>query len=253
MRRALALGLLAFLAVSTGCVGPFGPGPVNEEKLTEDATYGALWNSSADAVIDVGKREYRAVYEVNSSEFEVYHRDGLGTERPLEVRALKFRYPNGTVVSAAAGWVEKTRKRTIISLPAPRGEVAFTAPRQGKRVATPTFVTGSYEVILPAGTRVSLPIFGQVSPRGYETELVENRVHIRWNDVQRNAIVVRYYLVRDIQLFGGLAAILAVVTVFGVAYYVVQIRQLEEFRKKVGLDVDTGDDDFGGGPPPGMR
>jgi len=77
-------------------------------------------------------------------------------------------------------------------------------------------------------------------------------MHIRWENPDRN-VFVRYYLQRDILIFGGLVAVLGAVMVGGLIYYLRQIRELENKRKEMGLDVEADDDEFDDGPPPGMR
>ncbi|PSP82960.1 hypothetical protein BRC83_07930 [Halobacteriales archaeon QS_1_68_17] len=250
-RGLAALGLLAVLVGLAGCSTILGPGEPNQERLNEPAEYD--WETDATASINVSRSSYTAVYRINGSTMQVYRTDGLGTENPLSLTGLKFRYPNGTVVNASALEVSKTRKRTVLEFPTEEGQVAFTAPRQGKTFATPVFVTGTYEVTLPPGARVGVPLLSQVRPGGYRTDVQNDRMTIRWNEVETNSLSVRYYLARDLWLFGGLVALAFVVGAGGVAYYVRQIRELERRREEVGLDVDTEDDDLGGGPPPGMR
>jgi hypothetical protein len=206
---------------------------------------------------------------------ELYGRDALGTDQPLDPSALQFRYENESLLrfeSAESGpanlvmirangsrvevpdeklVVNKTRRRTRVFLPTNEtGQLAFTAPKNGKQVATPTFVRGSYEMVLPAGTSVGLPVLAQVQPGQSRTETVDGRVHIYWEEVDRApSLIVRYYLDRDLTLFGGLVAVLVVLGVGGAAYYYRQIRETVRKREEVGLDVDTGDDSDGGGPP----
>lgn len=255
-RRALAAATVALLAASAGCTGfgIFGGGSVDEAAIRENASYD--WETEANASINVTSDRYQSVYRISGREtLEVYTRDGLGTERPLDVRAVKFRYPNGTVVGVAPDRVEKTRSRTVVDLPASEGQLAFTADHRGKTFSTPAFVDGGYTVTLPAGMRVDYVPLAQVQPRGYVTERVGDRVRIVWgNDVidRGGDIVVRYYLARDLLIFAGVVALLFLVGLGGVGYYLLQIRRLEDRRQEVGLDVDTGDDGGGDGPPPGF-
>jgi uncharacterized protein HemX len=46
-----------------------------------------------------------------------------------------------------------------------------------------------------------------------------------------------------------MVALLLVLGVGGAAYYYRQIRETVKKREEVGLDVETGDDSEGGGPP----
>lgn len=254
-RRLLAAGAFVLLAALAGCSTILGPGEPDPSKINQNATYGELWDSETNVTIVVRKREYAAVYNVgNQSQVELYRRDALGTESPLDIRAVKFQYPNGTVENVSVDQITLQRKQALVDLPARNGKLAFTAPRTGKEFSTPAFVTGSYRVRLPPGARVGVPILAQVRPRGYEATRSNGNVTLAWEDVQTRSLSVRYYLARDLLLFGGMAAILVVAASGGAIYYLRQIRALERRREEVGLDVETEDDDLDdGGPPPGMR
>jgi hypothetical protein len=243
-KRALAgLVLVAFLVLA-GCSSVLGPDPVDERALAENETY--EWQTNANASINVTGGEYEAVYKIgNQSQFAVHSRDGLGREGPLAISALKFRYPNGTVVSASSPVLNATNQeeRTVISLPARNGKLAFSASAQGKRFATQTFVSGTYEVTIPQGMRVTYEPLARVSPGDYRTTRTDTgRVRVRWPDVQSNAVIVRYYLQRDLYIFAAGAAVLVVVALVGALYYLRQIRELERRREQAGPNVDTGDD-----------
>jgi len=287
-RRLLAgVGLLALLVGLSGCT-LFGPGSVNQGDLASDPGGGEYeWDTDADAYLEVNRNNYTAVYSVGSRTtgnidppytMELYERDALGTDQPLDPSSLQFRYengsrlrfedagegsadlvmirPNGSRVDAPEEKlvVNKTRRRTRVYLPTNEtGQLAFTAPKNGKQVATPTFVSGSYEMVLPEGTSVGLPVLAQVQPSASRTESVDGRVHVHWEDVDRaSSVTVRYYLDRDLTLFGGMVALLVVLGLGGGAYYYRQIRETVRKREEVGLDVETGDDSDGGGDPPGF-
>jgi len=251
-RLLVGVGLLALLAALAGCSTILGPGEPDPEKIEQNVSYD--WNTSANATINITKSEYTAVYVVdNSSEIELYQRDALGTRHPLDIEGVKFQYPNGTVTNVSAEDVDLQRKRAIVNTPAEDGKLAFRSSRRGKQFGAPTFVEGSYNVSLPPGARVDVPILAQVSPRGHETSIENDRVTVTWDDVESQSISVRWYLARDLLLFGGLFGLMLVLGAFGVVYYVRQIRELEERREDIGLDVDTGDDSDDRGPPPGMR
>lgn len=244
-RRALAgVLLVAFLALA-GCSSVLGPDSVDQNALAENETYD--WSSNANASINVTGSEYEAVYNVdNQSQFAVHSRDGLGREGPLAISALRFRYPNGTIVGPSSPALNATnqQERTVIGLPARNGELAFSAPAQGKRFSTQAFVTGTYDVTIPKGMRVTYEPLAHVSPGDYETTRTETgRVRIRWADVQSNAVSVRYYLARDLYIFAAGAAVLVVVALVGALYYLRQIRELERRREQAGPDVDTGEND----------
>ncbi|WP_136716050.1 DUF5803 family protein [Halorientalis salina] len=251
-RLLVGVGLLALLAALAGCSTILGPGEPDPEKIEQNVSYD--WNTSANATFDITKDEYTAVYVVdNQSELELYQRDALGTRHPLDIEGVKFRYQNGTVTNVSAENVDLQRKRAVVSTPAEDGKLAFRSPRRGKQFGMPTFVSGSYEATLPPGARVDIPILAQVSPRGHETSIDDDRVTVSWDEVEAQSVSIRWYLARDLLLFGGLFALMLVVGAIGAIYYLRQIRALEAQREEVGLDVDTGDDSDDGGPPPGMR
>lgn len=252
-RLLLAFGAFALLAVTAGCTGLFGSGEISEKRLEGDAGATYDWNTSSDVTINVTSDQYQVVYDVsNRSEFGVFERESLGEETPVEVGTVRFRYPNGTVVTLGQDHVEKRQSETHITLPSETGQLAYTAPHGGKSFSTPTYVEGSYEVVLPAGMRVGNPILSQVRPGEYTTDQRDGRVHIVWTDVTADNVVVRYYLARDLTIFGGVIGAGILVALAGLGYFRLQIRQLEREREEMGLNVDTSDDEFDQGPPPGM-
>ena len=259
-RKVLAALALVALTVSSGCLGFFGSNEVSNERLTEDPPAPYAWNESANAHITLTENaKFQAVYRLNGSELEVFRRDGFGGRNAIPVSAVRYRYPNGSVVDGAelkarGGEISQSRSATTVTLPpgASDGKLAFTAGSTPKRFAVPTFVEGSYEVVLPEGRRVTLFPFGNVVPRGYTlSEDDQGRTHIAWEDVTADSVVVQFYLQRDLYIFGAIAAVLVVVGVVGVGYYRRKIAALREEREELGLDVDVDDDDRQG-PPPGM-
>jgi hypothetical protein len=252
-RLLLATVLLAVLAVSAGCAGPLGSGGGDlQERVSESADYD--WSTSKNVTIDVRSDEYTAVYAVeNRSTLELHHYDSFGGEAPLPISAVQFRHPNGTVVDHEAIQVEETRHKTILTLPAEEGKLAFTAPAGGKEFNLPVFVEGSYEVTLPPGMRVGVFLLSDVRPRGYEATVEDGRTTIEWDEVTSENVVVRYYLERDLTIFASIVALLTGVALVGLGYFVVQIRRLEERREEMGLDVDTSDDDVGDRKRPPFR
>ncbi|MEF8853157.1 MAG: DUF5803 family protein [Haloarculaceae archaeon] len=255
-RLLVAVGLVALLAGLAGCASFFGPGQPDPGELNATASYD--WDTNATTTYNVSRSSYTAVIETgNRTSVVVYQRDELGTDQPLTPRALQYRFADGTVISAnhSALGARTEGQRTNVTVPEANGSVAFTASRpNAKRFATPVFVEGSHEVVLPPRTRVGIPLLSQVSPPADHTSVTDSRMTVRWADVDRGPVVVRYYLQRDILLFGGLGAILVVAGVVGALYYYRQIRTLEKKREEIGLDVETEDDDLGDdGPPPGMR
>ena len=109
-RLVLALGLLV-LVVLAGCSSPFGGGGPDETQLNRNANYD--WDTNATATYNVTKTQFSGIIAVeNESHIELWQRDELGTEEPLDVAALRFRHPNGTVV-APSGRVRSTATASV--------------------------------------------------------------------------------------------------------------------------------------------
>lgn len=247
-RRLLALVSLVALLFLAGCSG-FGS-MTSEEGLEEEAEYD--WDTDADGTIEITDGEYEAIYTVeNQSTIRLYESTRYGDDNPIDVRAVQFRHPDGTVVGADEIEIEETRSEVYVHLPAEDGQFAFTSDSQSRNFATEAFVDGSYEVILPPGYRVDNFVLANVRPSGFETELVDDQVHIQWEEMDANAIAVRYYMERDVYLFGGLIVVASLGAAIAGAYVYRQMQELQRKREEAGLDVDIEDDD--GGPPPGMR
>jgi hypothetical protein len=255
-RHLLALVGLAVLSLTAGC---FGPGAISAEQLDQEPAEPYEWDSGRAVHIAVQTdSSFRAVYNVSGDSIELFRRDGFGGRNPLNVRAVRYRYPNGTVVTgseleARGGGIDRTREVVTVTFPngTDAGHLAFTAGATPKRFSLPVFVEGSYEVVLPPDRRVDFPVFGTVSPRGSTTEVVDGQTHIRWEEVTSRGVTVQYYLQRDIPIFGAIAAVSLVVGFGGAYYYKRQIDELREMREEMGLDVEVEEKDDG--PPPGMR
>lgn len=274
---------VALLAATAGCSSFLGPGEANPSELAANESYS--WDQSADAYLEVNENNVTAVYRVanrttgrlNATDptIEIYTRDTLGTEQPEDVSAVQFRYPNGTRVvfserednattvlvypngttADASGLVtvERTQDRTVIGLPSnDTGQLGVTVPKNGKQVTTPAYVGGSYELVLPERGEVGVPLLGQVRPGTDDRRSIDGRVHLFWDAVTAESLVVRYYLGRDLLLFGAIAIGGSVIGIAGAAYYTMQLRETRRKREEVGLDVDVSDDDRDD-PPPGMR
>ena len=252
-RLLLAFASVALLALTAGCSGIFGGDQISEKQLEGDDAARYEWKTSTDVTINITGEEYHAVYAFeNRSELRAFERESLGEETPVEVNTVRFRYPNGTVVTLGQDAVEQGDSRTIFTLPAREGKLAYTADHRGKSFSTPTYADGSYEVILPAAMRVGNPILSQVRPNADDKTQIDGRVHLRWAEVTADNVVVRYYLARDLKIFAGVIGAGLLVALLGLGYFRLQIRQLEREREEMGLNVDTDGDEFDRGPPPGM-
>ena len=257
-RLLLAAGCLALLAVTSGCLG-FGTGPVSEDTLDNDPAEPYQWETNRTAHVVVQEStQFRAVMSVNQSTIDLFRRDGFGGSNPLSIQAVRYRYPNGTVITGSelrdrGGEVRETRDETVVELPPGAdggGRLAFTSSGTPKRFTLPTYVDGTYEVVLPEDRRIDFPVFGQVSPGNYDaTRDGRDRVQIVWAEpVTADTVSVRYYLQRDLYVFGGLLGLIVAVGVGGLLYRRRQIERLRKQRTEMGLDVETDDDD----DPPGL-
>lgn len=221
-----AVVAVAVLAVLAGCAG----GGVDADRINENASY--EWDTDTTAKINVTGSQYKAVYSVDANEsLEIYRLDDLGSERPVPFRALKYRAPNGTVVRGANLSVTEEDPRAVVT-PPDAGQVAYTAPTPPKRFATPTLVTGSYVVVLPANMGIAVPVLGTISPGGVDRTVEDGRTRLRWDELERGErIELGYYLDRDLQIFVGLIGLLALLTVGGVVYFRFQLRSLARRRE----------------------
>ncbi len=265
---ALALGLVLGLA---GCTTIFGTDIDDPDALSAEATY--EFDTGHDAFITINRNNYAAVYNVSAKvtgdngTIQLWQTNALTVEQPLEISALQFRHANGTVVKYVDGEavrvfedgteeatdslsVDNTRRRTVVHLPAEEGQLAFQTPKNGKDIAIYTPVHGSYGVALPPNTDASLPLLSRVQPPNDDRRVIDNRVYLQWDSVETSLIVVRWYLDRDLWLFGGLTLIAGIVGVAGSLHYYRQIKRAEKRREEEGFEIDYRDDE---GPPPGMR
>ncbi|WP_336036897.1 DUF5803 family protein [Halobacterium yunchengense] len=230
LRLAVAVVALALLA---GCLGG-GPTP-SDQQLAKNATYD--WDTDADVTVVVEGGKYQTVADVNGTQkFRFAQSSGFGGRNPLFISAVQFRYPNGTVVGADRIDVASRDQRTVVELPADEGTFAYTANAGSRSATIPLDFEGSHEVVLPGGMRVSFPLFGSVSPGGYEKTVEDNHVHLYWDSLSSATISVSYYLERDLLLFGGVVAVLSAAAIGGVVYYRLRIRRLQRERERSGLE-----------------
>jgi len=106
-RRGLLVAAVAVLAVTSGCLGLVTDDEPRTEALNEAPEREYDWSETrgddgVDAHITVTEEaRFRAVYRLNGTDsVALYRRDGFGGTNPLNARAMRFRYPNGTVIDA---------------------------------------------------------------------------------------------------------------------------------------------------------
>ncbi|UPM41794.1 DUF5803 family protein [Halocatena salina] len=251
MKRHLAIVSLVVLSMGAGCMGMtspdlgFGLGVGDQDQT--NTTYD--WNTSTNATLTLQSDKYQSVYELGNDKLELYTHGPVGSERALDVRAVKYRYPNETVVTTDHSdlSVDKSNSRTVIQAPSDDGQIAFVTDKRPKSVTTPVFLESddpSYEIVLPPNMDIDVPILGTASPGGYETNTEDGRVHIVWDAVSGSSVSVQYYLVRDLYIFGAVLGIGLLGGLAGVGYYLLQIRQLKQLRQRIEVDadIDTGND-----------
>lgn len=259
-RRLLALLAVVGLLAVSGCLGG---GPTSDERLDEPPEADYEWNASSDVHVTVTSNvTYRAVYDVSAANFsdqiELSRSGFLGTESPLTIQSLRYRYPNGTVINGSefgdhGGEVTTQDNALVIVPPADEGRLAYAGESTPKQFTHPIAVEGgSYTVVLPENRETSVPLFGRVAPGADSRATVDSHLTLTWDEISGDTLSVRFYLPRDVQLFGGLLVGVLGVALAGTAYYRRQIQTLRQRREEMGLNVDIDQDDDDG-PPPGMR
>ena len=177
----------------------------SEPSAPDPLAYTSLWDHSEDALFQLEKKQYQAVYSIeNESTIDLYRIHRINTKKPLDLSNVQFRHSNGTVIFEDKLSIERNRFSTSITLPSSPGKLGFTSPRSGKSFQAPVIVSGDYVVILPKDSDVSISLLSKVSPPNYTTTFTSNRLHLHWDDPSREAIYVQYYLARDAQLLAGL-------------------------------------------------
>jgi hypothetical protein len=260
-RRLLALVALVALVTLSGCMGGLGGGPTSADRLDEPPAQPYDWDAEDEVHITVTSNvTYRAVYDLSAVNDSIrLSRPGfLGTDQPLTISSLRYRYPNGTTINGSAfgdhgGDVRTQNNHLVIEPPGEDGRLAYSGESTPKQFTHPAAVEGgNYTVVLPENREASIPLFGRIAPPAESKTVVDGRLTIEWTELSRESLSVRFYLPRDVQLFGGLVVGLLGVAVAGGTYYRREIRKLEERREEMGLNVDIEQDDDDG-PPPGMR
>ncbi|SEH42485.1 hypothetical protein SAMN05192561_101910 [Halopenitus malekzadehii] len=265
-RFILALATVALLAASAGCLGYVtGGGEIANETLDAEPPGEYPWSASTDVRIDVrNDGTYLAVYNTTGhEEVRLFEETGYGTEDPLQPRAFRYRYANGTVINgsqfrARGGEIEQTTDEVWVRFDdgMTNGSIAYAGDGSPRRFITRTYITGSYTVQLPEGFTTGIRPFGHASPSGYEATSVDGRERLVWEEVTTSVVVVQAYRRGDLPVFGAIAVVAIVIGTAGYLYFRRQLTALRDRRREMGLedvesDLEDLDDDDG--PPPGMR
>ena len=254
-RLVLGIVAVALLLGLAGCSMLFGG--ISDEELDREQEYDDLRERNATVAIDVedggfvSGGEFRAVYELeDTDELELY-RTQFYRDEAIDIHAVQYWYPNGTMVTGSELDVDQGRSSTDVRLPADNGTLAFSGSAGRTTFTLPAYVEGSYDVTLPEGHRTSMFLFGSVSPSGYERDVQNDKERLTWEAVD-STVSIRYYQTRAIPIFFGLTGL--VITIGGVALARTyrKYRRVKRKREEVGFDIDVDDDDDRG-PPPGMR
>ncbi|MFD1564729.1 DUF5803 family protein [Haloarchaeobius amylolyticus] len=250
-RLVFATVAVALLLMGAGC-SAFSGG-ISDEQLDREQNYSDVRDSDADVTIALedgdllSGGEYRAVYDLSGTEELSLSQSTIYSEEPLDIRSVRYWYPNGTEVNGSDLEIEQGGSETTVVVPDENGTLAFSGDVGRKSFQLPVYVAGSYEVRLPENHRASNFLFGQISPNGYEREIVDDQVRLTWDELETDrTISLRYYLSRDIPLFLGLLTAVGLLGAIGIGYYYRQVKKLQEQREEFGLDLDDDSDD---GPP----
>ena len=250
MNRRLVLATVAVAALLMGAGCAAFSGGISDEQLDREQNYSDVRDSDADVTIALEDGnllhggEYRAVYDLTGTEELSLSRSTIYSEEPLDIRSVHYWYPNGTEVNGSDLDIEQGGSATTIAVPDENGTLAFSGDAGRKTFRLPVYVAGSYEVRLPENHRASNFLFGEISPNGYEREVVDDRVRLTWDELETDrTLSLRYYLTRDIPLFLGLMSVVGLLGTIGIGYYYRQIKRLRAQREEFGIDLDDDSDD----------
>jgi hypothetical protein len=233
MRTFAAVAFLGLLLVLTGCLG----GGLDEDALAENQSY--EWDTRATVTVNLTGGSFHAVHEVpNGTPIAVFRDTEFQGEQPVSISAVKFRYPNGTIVGASDIDVEQRGGRTILTPPGDEGQVAYSGNSLPKDFRIAVNQTGSYQVILPRSMRIDVPFMGTIAPGGAELSVRDDRSYLFWESLDGAHIDLSYYLERDFWLFAGLVGLGILAAIGGVLYYRVQIRHLRRRIEEADLGIE---------------
>lgn len=237
-RRLVIITLVAALAFLGGCIGPFASDGLSEDDLDREANY--TWDHDVDVHVDIEDSVYRAVYKLDGeTSFELSTRARTGSQ-PVDIEAVRYVYPNGTMLSGSQLDISQSSSRTTIEVPDGNGTLAFTTEVSSNRAVIHGLTEGTYRVALPPDHRVGNFFLSSVSPSGYDTEVDGDRHLLTWED-NSDDVFVEYYLWRDHYLFYGFLLMSGIVGVGGIVYYRRKIEALARKRRQVTQPFESDD------------
>lgn len=248
-RLVSAILVLALLALMAGCLSMIFGG-ISDETLDANESYDDLLDRDADVVIDVDGGEYRAVFNLSETEEISMYQSTFYREEALDIEAVRFWYPNGTMVTGSQIYVDQGRSSTDVRFPNENGTFAYRASAGSRSLSVQAYTDGSYEVTLPSGYGTTNFLFGRVSPSGYDRNMVGDRERLFW-DENDDDIAIRFYRTWHIPAFLGAVGVILIIGGGGIYHLYRKIQRLREQREELGLDIDI-DDDSERRPPPGM-
>lgn len=250
MNRRLGLAILAvgLMILMAGCLAYVtGGGEIEDGVLDAEPAEPYEWETDRNATLQLhSSSEVQAVYNVSADQrLRLYQSTSIGQEGPQDISAVRFRYQNGTVINGTElrdgpGEIEQTPDEVFLTVPAD-GKLALSAEATPRRLTLPVYVEGSYKVVLPEDHRMDFFLFSNTVPGGAEIELIDNRVHVTWDDVTSSTISVQYYRDRDLLIFSVIVAVLSAIGVGGLYYYRRQIDRLHSIRVQMGLEEEDDD------------
>lgn len=234
----IALGLVFLLS---GCIGPFAGdgGGLDEDALDAEADY--EWDADTDAHVRVESGSFYAVYDLEGETTYELSSSSFTSDSPLDIEAVRYRYPNGTELPGSDLEIEQDSSSTVVEVPDGNGTLAFSGPASSKQVEIPGLVEGSYTVELPPDFRVGNFFLSDVDPTHSSAAIAGDRQVLTWDDNGAD-IYLKYYLWRDHYLFWGTGLGLGALAIGGVLYYRRQIKRLTQRRQELGFDIYEDDD-----------
>ncbi|MFB6186243.1 MAG: DUF5803 family protein, partial [Halobacteriaceae archaeon] len=234
-KLSLVLAGLILIILTTGCLGL---GSVSQGTSNQNETYN--WQTSSDVKFNISGGEAHGIYTLEGSRsIKIYRHTEFQGNQPIRVHAVKFKYPNGTILEESQLTIQQKNSKTVITAPISEGKIAFTTTTRPKEFSIAISKQGSYHVILPKDMRIQEFILGSIQPSGYSKKIINDRVHLRWQSLRSGEIALEYYLQRDLYIFGGIVVFGIIAAIGGTIYFWYRIKQLKQNRKQSGIDIET--------------